>query len=54
MSKFKIGDVVIIKPDTRYDSRFLNNPNYKIGVGIVTSSSYVKWFNEKGDTFHNT
>ena len=53
MSNFKEGDVVIIKPGTRYDGSYLSNPNYKIGVGIVTSSSYVKWFNEKGDTVQN-
>ena len=53
MSNFKIGDIVIIKPGTRYDGSYLSNPNYKIGVGIVTSSSYVKWFNEKGDTSKN-
>ena len=53
MSNFKERDVVIIKPGTRYDGSYLSNPNYKIGVGIVTSSSYVKWFNEKGDTAKN-
>lgn len=53
MSKFKIGDIVIIKPGTQYDSSYLNNPNYKIGVGIITDPPYVKWFNEKGDTSKN-
>lgn len=53
MSNFKIGDIVIIKPGTRYDGNYLHNPNYKIGVGIVISSSEVKWFNEKGDTSKN-
>ena len=53
MSNFKEGDVVIIKPGTRYDSNYLNNPNYKIGVGIVTDPNYVRWFNEKGDTSKN-
>ena len=53
MSNFKEGDIVIIKPGTRYDGSHLNNPNYKIGVGIVTDSNYVKWFNEKGDTTQN-
>ena len=53
MSNFKIGDIVIIKPGTRYDGSHLNNPNYKIGVGIITSSSGVKWFNEKGNTSQN-
>ena len=53
MSNFKIGDVVIIKPGTRYDGSYLSNPNYKIGVGIVIDSNYVKWFNEKGDTSKN-
>ena len=53
MSNFKEGDVVIIKPCTRYDGSYLSNPNYKIGVGIIVSSSCVKWFNEKGDTSKN-
>ena len=53
MSNFKKGDIVIIKPGTRYDGNYLNNPNYKIGVGIVVSSSGVKWFNEKGGTAKN-
>ena len=53
MSNFKEGDIVIIKPYTRYDGSYLSNPNYKIGVGIITGSSYVKWFNEKGDTSKN-
>ena len=53
MSNFKEGDIVIIKPGTRYDGSYLHNPNYKIGVGIVISSSEVKWFNEKGDTAKN-
>ena len=53
MSNFKEGDIVIIKPGTQYDRSYLNNPNYKIGVGIVTDSNYVKWFNEKGDTSKN-
>lgn len=53
MSNFKEGDIVIIKPDTRYDGNYLHNPNYKIGVGIVISSSEVRWFNEKGDTSKN-
>ena len=53
MSNFKIGDVVIIKPGTRYDSNYLSNPNYKIGVGIIINDHYVKWFNEKGNTSQN-
>lgn len=53
MSNFKIGDVVIIKPGTRYDGRFLTNPNYKVGVGIVISLSNVKWFNKTGDIATN-
>ena len=53
MSNFKIGDIVIIKPGTQYESSYLHNPNYKIGVGIVVSSYDVKWFNEKGDTSKN-
>ena len=53
MSNFKEGDIVIIKPGTRYDGSYLHNPNYKIGVGIVIDSGYVKWFNEKGDTSKN-
>ena len=53
MSNFKIGDIVIIKPGTRYDLNVLYNPNYKIGVGIVISSSEVKWFNEKGEVSRN-
>ena len=53
MSNFKKGDVVIIKPGTIYDGSYLSNPNYKIGVGIVVSSSEVKWFNEKGNTSKN-
>lgn len=53
MSNFKIGDIVIIKPCTRYDCSYLNNPNYKIGVGIIINSNYVKWFNEKGNTAQN-
>lgn len=53
MSNFKKGDIVIIKPGTQHDGSYLSNPNYKIGVGIVISSSYVKWFNEKGDTSKN-
>ena len=53
MSNFKEGDIVIIKPGTRYDGNYLNNPNYKIGVGIVVSSYTVRWFNEKGDTSKN-
>ena len=47
MSNFKKGDVVIIKPGTQYDGGYLHNPNYKIGVGIVTNSSEVIWFDEK-------
>ena len=54
MNNIKIGDVVIIKPGTRYDGSYLSNPNYKIGVGIVISSYEVKWFNKKGDTSKNT
>ena len=54
MSNFKIGDVVIIKPGTRYDGSYLNNPNYKIGVGIVISSYEVRWFNEKGEIARNS
>ena len=53
MSNFKIGDIVIIKPGTQYDGSYLSNPNYKVGVGVVTDSKYVKWFNEKGDTSKN-
>ena len=53
MSNFKEGDIVIIKPGTQYDRTYLSNPNYKIGVGIITDSNYVKWFNEKGDTSKN-
>lgn len=53
MSNFKQGDIVIIKPGSYYDGSYLNNPNYKIGVGIVTDSNYVKWYNEKGDTSKN-
>lgn len=53
MSNFKIGDVVIIKPGTRYDGSYLSNPNYKIGVGIIINSYTVRWFNEKGDTSKN-
>ena len=53
MSNFKIGDIVIIKPGTQYDRSYLSNPNYKVGVGVVTDSNYVKWFNEKGDTSKN-
>ena len=53
MSNFKEGDVVIIKPGTRYDGNYLHNPNYKIGVGIITNPNYVRWFNEKGDTSKN-
>ena len=54
MSNFKIGDVVIIKPGTRYDGSYLHNPNYKIGVGIVISSYEVRWFNEKGEIARNS
>lgn len=54
MSNFKIGDVVIIKPGTRYDGRFLHNPNYKIGVGIVISPSEVKWFDKTGRIAQNS
>ena len=54
MSNFKIGDVVIIKPGTRYDSNYLSNPNYKIGVGIVVNSVSVKWFNKKGAVASNS
>ena len=54
MSNFKIGDIVIIKPGTRYDGSYLHNPNYKIGVGIIIDSYHVKWFNEKGDTSKNS
>ena len=53
MSNFKEGDIVIIKPGTPYDGSYLSNPNYRIGVGIVTDSNYVKWFNKKGDTSKN-
>ena len=53
MSNFKETDIVIIKPGTTFDGSYLSNPNYKIGVGIVVSSSQVKWFNEKGDTTQN-
>ena len=53
MSNFKEGDIVIIKPGTYYDGSYLNNPNYKVGVGIITGSNYVEWFNEKGDTSKN-
>ena len=53
MSNFKEGDIVIIKPGTQYDGSYLSNPNYKVGVGVVTDSNYVKWFNEKGDTSKN-
>ena len=54
MSNFKIGDVVIIKPGTRYDGSYLSNPNYKIGVGIVISSYTVRWFNKKGEVARNS
>ena len=54
MSNFKEGDVVIIKPGTRYDGNFLHNPNYKIGVGIVINSYEVRWFNEKGQIARNS
>jgi len=54
MSNFKEGDIVIIKPGTRYDGSYLSNPNYKIGVGIITGPSYVKWFNEKGEIARNS
>lgn len=54
MSNFKIGDVVIIKSGTQYDGSYLSNPNYKVGVGVVIDSIYVKWFNEKGDTSKNS
>ena len=54
MSNFKEGDIVIIKPGTRYDGSYLSNPNYKIGVGIIIDSYHVKWFNEKGDTSKNS
>ena len=54
MSNFKEGDVVIIKPGTQYDGSYLSNPNYKVGVGIVIDSNYVKWFNKKGDTSKNS
>jgi len=54
MSNFKKGDVVIIKPGTRYDCNYLNNPNYKIGVGIVVNSVSVKWFNKKGAVVSNS
>ena len=54
MSNFKEGDIVIIKPGTQYDRSYLSNPNYKIGVGIVISSSEVKWFNKKGEVSRNS
>lgn len=53
MSNFKIGDVVIIKPGTRYDLDFLHNPNYKIGVGIIINLNIVKWFNKEGAVASN-
>jgi len=53
MSNLKEGDIVIIKPGTQYDGRFLHNPNYKIGVGIIIDSSCVKWFDKKGNTCVN-
>ena len=54
MSNIKEGDIVIIKPGTRYDGSYLNNPNYKIGVGIITDRRCVKWFNKKGEVSQNS
>lgn len=54
MSKFKIGDVVIIKPGTQYDGSYLSNPNWKIGVGIIISSYIVRWFNKKEEVARNS
>lgn len=54
MSKFKQGDIVIIKPGTYYDGKYLSNPNYKIGVGIIISSYSVRWFNKKGEVATNS
>jgi hypothetical protein len=54
MNSFKEGNVVIIKPGTKYDGSYLTNPNYKIGVGIVINSYSVRWFNKKGDVAKNS
>lgn len=53
MSNFEIGNIVIIKPGTQYDGSYLSNPNWKIGVGIVSGSNCVDWFNNKGQKARN-
>lgn len=46
MTKIKTGDIVIIKPGTRYDGRNSFNPNWKEAYGIACDDGarHVEWY----------